>query len=147
MLRFSNNDLIATIQVNVPILNFLSANLGDLMVIFLLQRIAQSTNLQDLNLCGNQITDGTINKIIESLVSNPNIHLESLDLGRNKISDAGAQQLLAALANNYSIVELNLRGNFNDDKIKPETLEQINAYLLRNQSNTQRLKPQTTSRK
>ena len=82
------------------------------------ESIKTNTTLKKINVSKTELNDRVLEPLC-SLLCNPAVTLEDLDLSRNLISDVGLAALGTALCNNKSIKYLNLaQNNFKDVGMK-----------------------------
>ncbi len=92
-----------------------------------------TVKITHLNLGLNYLKDHNAQGLAEVLKDNT--FVISLDLAWNNITDVGARALCDVLRNNFTLLHLNLTGN----AISAALLNQINLFLLRNQSKAGKL--------
>ena len=95
-------------NTSLQVLQLAGNNLNDAYLSTLLPIFGQSSQLQELNLFGNRITDaGVVQVLLNKL---PLLHhLESLWLGHNSLTATSAKLLAEAMHTNYNLMDVNLR--------------------------------------
>jgi Ran GTPase-activating protein (RanGAP) involved in mRNA processing and transport len=95
-------------NTSLQVLQLAGNNLNDAYLSSLLPIFGQSSQLQELNLFGNRITDrGVLQVLLNKL---PLLHhLESLWLGHNSLTATSAKLLAEAMHTNYNLMDVNLR--------------------------------------
>jgi Ran GTPase-activating protein (RanGAP) involved in mRNA processing and transport len=115
-------------NTSLQVLQLAGNNLNDAYLSTLLPIFGKSSQLQELNLFGNRITDrGVLQALINKL---PLLnHLESLWLGHNSLTATSAKLLAEAMHTNYNLMDVNLRTlaimgrNHNHNTIQEERMD------------------------
>jgi hypothetical protein len=95
-------------NTSLQVLQLAGNNLNDAYLSSLLPIFGRSSQLQELNMFGNRITDrGVLQALLNKL---PLLHhLESLWLGHNLLTATSAKRLAEAMQTNYNLMDVNLR--------------------------------------
>ena len=111
------------------ILDLNAEKLGSARIIKRVEDIGKIGATRILVLSNNEITDAAIPAIVQHLILNTKISLEELDLGGNKITDEGAQQLIKALEQRNTLRKLTLNGN---PEITSESIKKATELVAEN---------------
>lgn len=103
-------------ESRLKVLNLNGSQIGDEAFENLLISLATHTQLTELLLGGNKITERGCMALAARLLANPNCVLETLILTRNLIGDVGTIILSTSLSNNKFLKNLLLEGNAITDR-------------------------------
>jgi hypothetical protein len=116
-------------NTSLQVLQLAGNNLNDAYLSTLLPIFGQSSQLKELNLFGNRISDrGVVQCLLNKL---PVLHhLESLWLGHNSLTAISAERLVEAMHTNYNLMDVNLRTLTNLGKNHNNTVQEktMDAY-------------------
>ena len=98
-------------QLPLQQLNLSRNKIGNAGTQVLMGALAKHRTLQYLNLSDNQIGFEAAQAIAQTIEKNPQLPLQTLDLCKNEIGDAGTQVLMGALAKHRTLQYLNLSDN------------------------------------
>jgi hypothetical protein len=119
------------VELHSPVIDLNFRELGGEFVLTLCTAIGRVGCVRVLELGENKLDDSAIPGIIESVISNPNMSLQILDLGGNEITDEGAQLLKTAITNHRHLTKVILTGN----KISANVLIEIAQTICQNSAN------------